>query len=82
MCGDGWWIVLSVWFFCVVQISDLTGGITNLLLKVSPKKSTGLAPVVVRIYGDCTELLIDRAREMKVLAQLNSAGFGAKACAR
>lgn len=64
----------------VAQISNLTGGITNLLLKVSPKESAGLAPVVVRIFGDCTELLIDRPRESKVLVQLNKAGFGAKVC--
>jgi len=37
------------------------------------------APVVVRIFGDKSEIYIDRQREIKILLRLNEAGFGAKA---
>ena len=58
-------------------MSEISGGITNLLWKLTPKLETGLAPVVVRIFGEQTDLLIDREREKEVLLQLNRAGFGA-----
>lgn len=60
-----------------VEVSEISGGITNLLWKLTPKLETGLAPVVVRIFGEQTDLLIDRDREKQVLLQLNQAGFGA-----
>ncbi|GMH39128.1 hypothetical protein BSKO_07026 [Bryopsis sp. KO-2023] len=61
-----------------VEVSTVSGGITNALLKVSPKADSGVSPVVVRIFGPFTELLVDREREARVLVQLNQAGFGAK----
>ena len=59
------------------QVSEISGGITNLLWKLTPKLESGLSPVVVRIFGEQTDLLIDRKREKDVLLQLNEAGFGA-----
>ena len=59
------------------QVSEISGGITNLLWKLTPKLESGLSPVVVRIFGEQTDLLIDREREKEVLLQLNQAGFGA-----
>ncbi len=58
-------------------MSEISGGITNLLWKLTPKLESGLSPVVVRIFGEQTDLLIDREREKEVLLQLNQAGFGA-----
>ena len=59
------------------QVSEISGGITNLLWKLTPRLESGLSPVVVRIFGEQTDLLIDRKREKDVLLQLNEAGFGA-----
>lgn len=56
----------------------IEGGITNLLWKVIPPEESGLGPVVVRIFGEETNRLIDRARELRILLQLNEAGFGAR----
>jgi ethanolamine kinase len=61
----------------VLQVSEISGGITNLLWKLSPKLESGIEPVVVRVFGEQTDLLIDRDREQSVLLQLNQAGFGA-----
>ena len=47
-----------------------------MLWKLTPKLETGLGPVIVRIFGEQTDLLIDREREKEVLLQLNQAGFG------
>ena len=48
-----------------------------MLLKLTPPDDCAAGPVAVRIFGDNTELMIDRRREIKVLLQLNDAGFGA-----
>ena len=56
----------------------IEGGITNLLWKVVPPEESGLGPVVVRVFGEETNRLIDRARELRILLQLNEAGFGAR----
>ncbi|GFH18775.1 ethanolamine kinase [Haematococcus lacustris] len=61
-----------------LQLSKISGGISNLLVKVSPGPATGLRPVAVKVFGDKTELLIDRAAELQVLVTLNQAGFGAQ----
>jgi ethanolamine kinase len=66
-----------------LQVDEISGGITNLLWKLTPKLESGLSPVVARVFGEQTDLLIDRAREKEVVLQLNQAGFGApvRACA-
>lgn len=38
-----------------------------------------LDPVVVRIFGQQTDRIIDRGHERRVLGPLNAAGFGAQA---
>jgi hypothetical protein len=60
-----------------VQVDEIAGGITNVLLKLTPPKANGAVPVAMRVFGDKTDLIIDREREIKVLLQLNRAGFGA-----
>ena len=60
------------------QHSTIAGGITNLLWKVLPPEESGLGPVVVRVFGEETDRLIDRERELRLLLQLSEAGFGAR----
>jgi hypothetical protein len=98
------------------QFSKISGGISNILVKVEPKppagaEDTGAAadaeadaageppapgccggagrrrkqqrqqrpdPVVVKVFGEKTELLIDRAAEAKAVVALGAAGFGPK----
>ena len=60
------------------QVTLVTGGITNALLKLQPTADNSLEPVLVRIFGDKTELVIDRATEARVAVQLHSNGFGAQ----
>lgn len=43
-----------------LQVSKISGGISNILSKVTPPATSGLAPVAVKVFGDKTELLIDR----------------------
>ena len=62
-----------------VQITKIGGGITNVLLKVAAPKGSGIESAIVRVFGDNTEMYIDRDREIQVLLRLNEAGFGAKA---
>lgn len=45
--------------FKEVAVSELAGGITNVLLKVAPRMS-GLEPVALRVFGENTEVVIDR----------------------
>nr|BAU37043.1 ethanolamine kinase [Chlamydomonas asymmetrica] len=59
-------------------VSKISGGISNMLVKVAPPADSGLNPVAVKVFGDKTELLIDRDTERHVLLKLNEAGFGAK----
>ncbi|KAG2443142.1 hypothetical protein HYH02_009553 [Chlamydomonas schloesseri] len=58
-----------------MQISKISGGISNLLVKVEPPVT--LQAVAVKVFGDKTELLIDREAEKHTLLQLNAVGFGA-----
>jgi ethanolamine kinase len=52
------------------NVSTITGGITNLLLKVSVDgKGLSLDAVTVRIFGVNTEAVIDRNRELQVCTQ-------------
>ncbi|KAK9130733.1 hypothetical protein Sjap_011220 [Stephania japonica] len=60
-------------------VETVSGGITNLLLKVSVKEATGnYSFITVRLYGPNTEYIIDRERELKAIKYLSAAGFGAK----
>ncbi|KAJ1253707.1 hypothetical protein BS78_02G193900 [Paspalum vaginatum] len=61
------------------SIETVSGGITNLLLKVSVKEDTGNeSSVTVRLYGPNTDLVIDRKRELQAIPYLSAAGFGAR----
>ena len=60
--------------FC--KVTKVSGGITNLLLKMSP--SGAHKPVLVRVFGDNTDIVIDRKAEEVVSLQLYKAGFGAE----
>eukprot|EP00884_Botryococcus_braunii_P013405 jgi/Botrbrau1/22065/Bobra.0024s0074.1 len=70
---DGW----SVLDPKIFDVSVISGGITNLLWKVTPS-IPGLEPVVLRVFGDKTEVLIDRENELRTLLYLNQKGFGAR----
>ncbi|KAG8056872.1 hypothetical protein GUJ93_ZPchr0002g25962 [Zizania palustris] len=61
------------------SIETVSGGITNLLLKVSVDDGTGNKfAVTVRLYGPNTDLVIDRKRELQAIPYLSAAGFGAQ----
>ncbi|KAG6485208.1 hypothetical protein ZIOFF_053741 [Zingiber officinale] len=63
----------------VFSIETVSGGITNLLLKVSVREDTvKIDTVIVRLYGPNTDLVIDRKREFQALPHISAAGFGAK----
>eukprot|EP00891_Asterochloris_glomerata_P001276 jgi/Astpho2/1276/Aster-07120 len=61
-----------------IEVTKVSGGITNVLLKLQPADWCQLEPVLFRIFGDKTDLLIDREQEARVILQLNTAGFGAQ----
>ena len=48
-----------------------------MLLKLCPPEGSDVPAVALRVFGDRTEDLIDRERELRILLQLNAAGFGA-----
>jgi thiamine kinase-like enzyme len=59
-------------------VTTISGGISNLIVKVTP--SGGLDPVLFKVFGEKTELLVDREQELKTLVRLNALGFGAQVC--
>lgn len=59
-----------------VEVVKVSGGITNQLLKLSP--SDHQKSVLVRIFGENTDIVIDRKAEEIVSLQLYKAGFGAE----
>ncbi|CAK9147133.1 unnamed protein product [Ilex paraguariensis] len=70
------WSILDDSHFAVETVS---GGITNLLLKVSVREESGdIVNITVRLYGPYTEFVIDRDRELQAIQYLSAAGFGAK----
>ncbi|CAN1216740.1 Probable ethanolamine kinase [Linum perenne] len=70
------WLELDESCFTVERVS---GGITNLLLKVSVKEENGdESAVTVRLYGPNTDYVINRERELQAIKYLSAAGFGAK----
>ena len=62
----------------VLQVSEISGGITNLLWKLSHTAGDSTSAVVVRVFGKQTDIIIDRAREEVALEALNRGGFGAQ----
>ncbi|KAL9223996.1 hypothetical protein vseg_000073 [Gypsophila vaccaria] len=61
------------------SVETVSGGITNLLLKVTVKDENGQEDAVaVRLYGPNTEFVINRDRELLAIKHLSAAGFGAK----
>ncbi|XP_044471039.1 probable ethanolamine kinase [Mangifera indica] len=61
------------------SVERVSGGITNLLLKVSVKEENGNdVSVTVRLYGPNTDYVINRGRELQAIKYLSAAGFGAK----
>ncbi|KAH7848253.1 hypothetical protein Vadar_000139 [Vaccinium darrowii] len=61
------------------SVKTVSGGITNLLLKVSVREETGnIVNLTVRLYGPNTEYVINRERELQAIRYLSAAGFGAK----
>ncbi|KAB1209064.1 putative ethanolamine kinase [Morella rubra] len=65
--------------FSRFSVETVSGGITNLLLKVTIKEENGNEELVtVRLYGPNTEIVINRERELQAIKYLSAAGFGAK----
>ncbi|CAL5443274.1 unnamed protein product [Camellia sinensis] len=61
------------------SVETVSGGITNLLLKVSVREENGnIINMTVRLYGPNTEYVINRERELQAIRYLSAAGFGAK----
>ncbi|XP_043703118.1 probable ethanolamine kinase isoform X2 [Telopea speciosissima] len=70
------WLQLDESCFLVETVS---GGITNLLLKVSVREDNAHeVSITVRLYGPNTEYVIDRQRELQAIKYLSAAGFGAR----
>lgn len=70
------WRELDDSLFSVERVS---GGITNLLLKVSVKEEEDKeVSITVRLYGPNTDYVINRQRELQAIKYLSAAGFGAK----
>ncbi|XP_009611033.1 probable ethanolamine kinase [Nicotiana tomentosiformis] len=78
LCKDlfNQWLDLDDSHFSVETVS---GGITNLLLKVSVREDEGKnVNMTIRLYGPNTEYVINRERELQAIQYLSAAGFGAK----
>lgn len=57
----------------------IQGGITNLLYLMTPNVETEESKkLLLRVYGENTEVLIDREREEKLFYEVGSLGFGPK----
>ncbi|XP_057485492.1 probable ethanolamine kinase [Actinidia eriantha] len=70
------WLELDNSHFSVETVS---GGITNLLLKVSVREENGnIVNMTARLYGPNTDYVINRERELQAIRYLSAAGFGAK----
>ncbi|EPS66866.1 hypothetical protein M569_07911, partial [Genlisea aurea] len=60
------------------SLETVSGGITNLLLKVSIReKQDSTAVITVRLFGPNTEYVVNRERELQAIPYLSAAGFGA-----
>ncbi|GAX75561.1 hypothetical protein CEUSTIGMA_g3004.t1 [Chlamydomonas eustigma] len=59
-----------------ISVTTISGGISNLIVKVSSSGSHD--PILFKVFGEKTELLVDREQELKTLINLNALGFGAQ----
>lgn len=66
--------VMLEWKGCKIDVSILSGGITNILYRAKCEKGD----IAIRIYGDKTEMFIDRDREASVLKQMGEAQIASK----
>ena len=66
--------LMPEWKDCDIDVSVLSGGITNKLYRAKCKKGD----VAIRVYGDKTEMFIDRDIEASALKQMAEAGITTK----
>jgi len=66
--------IFPQWRGCNLEISKLSGGITNKLYRVKSEKGD----LSVRIYGDKTELFIDRDHEAHAISEMAKLGVSSK----
>ena len=66
--------LIPEWKDCDIDVSVLSGGITNVLYRAKCEKGD----VAIRIYGDKTEMFIDRDREASALKQMGDAKISSK----
>lgn len=66
--------IFPEWQDCDIVISELSGGITNKLYRVKSEKGD----LSVRIYGDKTELFINRDYEAHALAEMAKIGVSSR----
>ena len=66
--------IIPEWKGCNIDVSVLSGGITNKLYRAKCEKGD----VAIRIYGDKTEMFINRDREAHALQQMADAGISSK----
>lgn len=59
-----------------ITITTISGGITNALYKCALPFSTGREPVLVRVYGEKTELIINRDKDNEVFKLLAKTPIG------
>jgi len=59
-----------------IDTKRLTGGMTNYLYAASTTKSSSITTVLVRMYGNQTELIIDRKMELENIDRCHKNGFG------
>ena len=67
-------IVLLRQWSLYLQVSTISGGISNALYKV--EDTTRCIKIVVRVYGDNTEKFVDRKEEVGMMELLHNKGFG------
>ena len=66
--------LLPEWQGLDVNISILSGGITNKLYRIQSKKGD----YTVRVYGDRTELFINRENEAHIIQKMSEIGVGSR----
>ena len=66
--------LLPEWQGLDIKISTLSGGITNKLYRIQSEKGD----CTVRIYGDKTDLFIDRENEVHTIQEMAKIGVGSK----
>ena len=59
-----------------VEIQPLTGGITNVLFKLTRQDDVVSPPLIVRLFGHGTSLFVDRHKENVVFSELSRLDIG------